>query len=190
MAFIKSGWLWRQSSFLRRWKKYWFDLWIDGNLIYYPDETRQNIESSVLVKYNCMNVRVGTECGDIRPPDGSSQGSLLTVELRDRSKLVLCAESEDDALAWKMALLEAKTYPVYVYDPYNDHYQTVPINAHQAVYINHEYGGQGYAPGVTHVIVRENPYRHTYGEHLALGMLAGAATGSALSSLFWMPCWF
>ncbi|CAJ0958282.1 unnamed protein product [Ranitomeya imitator] len=37
MALVKSGWLWRQSSVLRRWKKQWFDLWMDGALVYYPD---------------------------------------------------------------------------------------------------------------------------------------------------------
>lgn len=32
------------------------------------------------------------------------------------------------------------------------------------------------APGVTHVIVREDPYRVS-GDQMALGLLAGAATG-------------
>lgn len=45
------------------------------------------------------------------------------------------------------------------------------------------------APGVTHVIVREDPYRVS-GDQMALGLLAGAATGAALGSFMWMPCWF
>ncbi|XP_063807253.1 pleckstrin homology domain-containing family B member 1 isoform X2 [Pseudophryne corroboree] len=188
MAVVKSGWLWRQSSLLRRWKRHWFDLWMDGGLVYYTDESRQNMEEQILLKSNCVNVKSGQECGDMLPPEGSCQDFLLTVEMRDRSKLYLCAESEDDAVAWKMALEDARFHPVHVYNPYDDNYQTVPVNAHQAVYIDHGYCGRGYAPGLTHVIVRDD--RDAYGEQMALGLLAGALTTSALSSLIWLPCWF
>ena len=44
-------------------------------------------------------------------------------------------------------------------------------------------------PGVTHVVVREDPC-YSAGAPLAMGMLAGAATGAALGSLMWSPCWF
>ncbi|XP_053561581.1 pleckstrin homology domain-containing family B member 1 [Bombina bombina] len=144
MALVKSGWLWRQSSLLKRWKKEWYDLWLDGNFVNYTDDSRQNMEQQTPLKHNCVDVKVGQECEDISPPEGSNQGSLLVVQMRDHSKLLLCAESEDDALAWKMTLLDAQTYPVYVYNPYDDDYQTVPLDAHQAVYINHGYGCHGY----------------------------------------------
>ncbi|OCT93355.1 pleckstrin homology domain-containing family B member 1 [Xenopus laevis] len=186
MALVKSGWLWRQSCVLRRWKKHWFDLWLDGNLLYYPDENRRTVEDRFPMKYNCVNVRAGQECGDILPPDGSTQESLVTVELRDRSNLLLCAESEDDAVAWQMALMDTQFYPVNVYDPYDDHYQAVPFNAHHAAYTNQGYYGHGYVP----FIVRDDPYRYSYGEQTEQGILAGAVTGSALRSLVWLPCWF
>ncbi|XP_018428055.1 PREDICTED: pleckstrin homology domain-containing family B member 1 [Nanorana parkeri] len=188
MALVKSGWLWRQSSLLRRWKKHWFDLWMDGGLVYYPDDSRQNIEERITLKYNCLNVQSGQECGEIQPPEGSHQNSLVTVELRDRARLLLCAESEDDAVAWKISLQDMKSTPVYFYNPYDDYYQTVPMNAHHAVYVNHGYCGPGYGPGMTQVVVRDQ--RDTFGEQMALGLLAGAITSSALSSLIWMPCWF
>lgn len=44
-------------------------------------------------------------------------------------------------------------------------------------------------PGVTHVVVREDPC-YSAGAPIAMGMLAGAATGAALGSLMWSPCWF
>ncbi|KAM9321671.1 pleckstrin homology domain-containing family B member 1 [Gastrophryne carolinensis] len=189
MALVKSGWLWRQSSVLRRWKKHWFDLWLDGGLVYYPDDSRGSMEERIPLKHNCLNVRAGDECGELEPPEGSELISLLTIDLRDRARLLLCAESEDDAVAWKMAIEEVQAQPVYVYNPYDDYYQTVGPNAHHAVYVNHGYYGQGYAPGMPHIVVRDE--RSTFGEHMALGMLAGAATTSALSSaLFWLPCWF
>ncbi|KAM9170423.1 pleckstrin homology domain-containing family B member 1 isoform 2-T2 [Pangshura tecta] len=127
---------------------------------------------------------------NVQPPEGKSRDCLMTIVLRDGSKVTLCAESEDDAVAWKMAVLEAKNTPVHMYDPYDDYYQTVPLDSHQTMYVSSGYYGTQYgAPGVTHVIVREDPYRVS-GDHMALGLLAGAATGAALGSFMWMPCWF
>uniref|UniRef100_K7G7L0 Pleckstrin homology domain containing B1 n=1 Tax=Pelodiscus sinensis TaxID=13735 RepID=K7G7L0_PELSI len=227
MALMKSGWLWRQSSILRRWKRNWFVLWLDGGLVYYQDETQRDLEGRIHIKFNCRDIKTGRECRDVQPPEGRSRDCLMTIVLRDGSKVTLCAESEDDAVAWKMALLEAKNTPgqsvaqprprlrrlcswlhcfyapwhlpcsqmpgalwVHMYDPYDDYYQTVPLDSHQAMYVSSGYYGTQYgAPGVTHVIVREDPYRVS-GDQMALGLLAGAATGAALGSFMWMPCWF
>ncbi|XP_060119703.1 pleckstrin homology domain-containing family B member 1-like [Heteronotia binoei] len=90
-----------------------------------------------------------------------------------------------------MAMLEAKATQVHLYDPYNDdYYQTVPLDSHQAMYVSSDYyGNQMGAPGMAHMIIREDPYRVS-GDQMALGLLAGAASGAALGSLMWMPCWF
>ncbi|XP_009474794.1 PREDICTED: pleckstrin homology domain-containing family B member 1 [Nipponia nippon] len=179
------------GSILRRWKRNWFVLYLDGSLVYYHDATQRDMDGRIHVKYSCRDVRTGRECRDVQPPEGKTRDCLLTVVLRDGSKTTLCAESEDDAIAWKMAVLEAKSTPVHVYDPYDDdYYQTVPLDSHQTAYISSgHYGPQYGAPGVTHVIVREDPYRVS-GDQMALGLLAGAATGAALGSFMWMPCWF
>uniref|UniRef100_A0A8B9EKA8 Pleckstrin homology domain containing B1 n=1 Tax=Anser cygnoides TaxID=8845 RepID=A0A8B9EKA8_ANSCY len=118
---------------------------------------------------------------DVQPPEGKSRECLLTVVLRDGSKTTLCAESEDDAVAWKMAVLEAKSTPV--------RFLRAPKKRRHRTGFGYRGGGGGGAPGVTHVIVREDPYRVS-GDQMALGLLAGAATGAALGSFMWMPCWF
>ncbi|XP_032075581.1 pleckstrin homology domain-containing family B member 1 [Thamnophis elegans] len=126
----------------------------------------------------------------IQPPEGKTRECLMCIVQRDGPKTMLCAESEDDALAWKMAIMEAKGTQVHLYDPYDDYYQTVPLDSHQAMYVSSDYHGYSYvAPGTTHVIIREDPYRVS-GDQMALGLLAGAATGAALGSFMWMPCWF
>ncbi|KAF1459686.1 Pleckstrin homology domain-containing family B member 1, partial [Spheniscus demersus] len=117
MALVKSGWLWRQSSILRRWKRNWFVLYLDGSLVYYHDETQRDMDGRIHIKYSCRDVRTSRECRDVQPPDGKSRDCLLTVVLRDGSKTTLCAESEDDAVAWKMAVLEAKSTPVRLHPP-------------------------------------------------------------------------
>ncbi|NXS64513.1 PKHB1 protein, partial [Brachypteracias leptosomus] len=189
MALVKSGWLWRQSSILRRWKRNWFVLYLDGSLVYYHDETQRDMDGRIHIKFSCRDVKTGRECKDVQPPEGRSRACLMTLQLRDGSKTTLCAESEDDALAWKMAVLEAKSTPVRLHPP---------KEGHQAQGWGGEMGVSQLstplfsclaAPGVTHVIVREDPYRVS-GDQMALGLLAGAATGAALGSFMWMPCWF
>ncbi|NXV52292.1 PKHB1 protein, partial [Uria aalge] len=184
MALVKSGWLWRQSSILRRWKRNWFVLYLDGSLVYYHDETQRDMDGRIHIKYSCRDVRTGRECRDVQPPEGKSRDCLLTIVLRDGSKTTLCAESEDDAVAWKMAVLEAKSTPVRLHPPKTgapSRHGLRAGTAHSPFCLA--------APGVTHVIVREDPYRVS-GDQMALGLLAGAATGAALGSFMWMPCWF
>nr|XP_036882176.1 pleckstrin homology domain-containing family B member 1 isoform X2 [Manis javanica] len=111
MALVRGGWLWRQSSILRRWKRNWFALWLDGTLGYYRDETAQDEEDRVLIHFNVRDIKIGKECHDVQPPEGRSRDGLLTVNLREGSRLHLCAETQDDAIAWKTALLEANSTP-------------------------------------------------------------------------------
>uniref|UniRef100_A0A8C2MV56 Pleckstrin homology domain containing, family B (evectins) member 1 n=1 Tax=Cricetulus griseus TaxID=10029 RepID=A0A8C2MV56_CRIGR len=98
MALVRGGWLWRQSSILRRWKRNWFALWLDGTLGYYHDETAQDEEDRVLIHFNVRDIKVGQECHDVQPPEGRSRDGLLTVNLREGSRLHLCAETRDDAM--------------------------------------------------------------------------------------------
>ncbi|KAG8137100.1 hypothetical protein E2320_005641 [Naja naja] len=70
-------------------------------------------------------------------------------------------------------------FQVHLYDPYDDYYQTVPLDSHQAMYVSSDYYGNPYV----------DPHRVS-GDQMALGLLAGAATGAALGSFMWMPCWF
>uniref|UniRef100_A0A2K6F8F1 PH domain-containing protein n=1 Tax=Propithecus coquereli TaxID=379532 RepID=A0A2K6F8F1_PROCO len=207
MAFVKSGWLLRQSTILKRWKKNWFDLWLDGHLIYYDDQTRQSIEDKVHMPVDCINIRVGHECRDIQPPDGKSKDCMLQIVCRDGKTISLCAESTDDCLAWKFTLQDSRTNTVswfqyclsngpisfqqaYGYGPYGGAYpagtQVVYAANGQAFAVPYQYpyaGLYGQQP-TNQVIIRER-YRDSDSD-LALGMLAGAATGMALGSLFWV----
>uniref|UniRef100_A0A8C4RG67 Pleckstrin homology domain containing B1 n=1 Tax=Erpetoichthys calabaricus TaxID=27687 RepID=A0A8C4RG67_ERPCA len=189
-----SGQLWKISfylgSVLHRWKKSWVDIWMDGNLVYYQDESRKDYEGRIHLKQKCTAVRVGQECADVQPPEGMTRDCLLMVCVKGGCNLTLCANSADEALAWKLTLQEARKNPVYVYDPYEDSYHTVPLDGHNAVYISpgHGYLGMTCQYGPHHVVVHQEPC-FSMGEQVALGMLAGMATGAALRSLMWMPFW-
>ncbi|XP_015451079.1 pleckstrin homology domain-containing family B member 2 isoform X5 [Pteropus alecto] len=114
MTVVKSGWLLRQSTILKRWKKNWFDLWSDGHLIYYDDHTRQSVEDKVHMPVDCINIRTGHECRDIQPPDGKPKDCMLQIVCRDGKTISLCAESMDDCLAWKFTLQDSRTNTAYV----------------------------------------------------------------------------
>ncbi|XP_011366032.1 pleckstrin homology domain-containing family B member 2 isoform X4 [Pteropus medius] len=190
MTVVKSGWLLRQSTILKRWKKNWFDLWSDGHLIYYDDHTRQSVEDKVHMPVDCINIRTGHECRDIQPPDGKPKDCMLQIVCRDGKTISLCAESMDDCLAWKFTLQDSRTNTAYGYGPYSGAYppgtQVVYAENGQAYAVSYQYpyaGLYGQQPA-NQVIIRER-YQDNDSD-LALGMLAGAATGMALGSLFWV----
>ncbi|XP_038159558.1 pleckstrin homology domain-containing family B member 1 isoform X1 [Cyprinodon tularosa] len=184
MALLKSGWLWRQTAILKRWKLNWCDLWIDGSLCFYKSDNRRELEQRVGLKATCIDVRSGLECGGVSPPEGIPRENLITIHLRDGSTLNLGANSEDECLAWKLTLLETRRNPVFTYDPYDDSYQAIPLSSYHTVYIT-----PGAGPGTHQVIVQRDPFDGV-AESVALGILAGMAAGAAMRSFLWMPFFF
>uniref|UniRef100_A0A671SVT7 Pleckstrin homology domain-containing family B member 2-like n=1 Tax=Sinocyclocheilus anshuiensis TaxID=1608454 RepID=A0A671SVT7_9TELE len=205
MAFVKSGWLHRQSTILRRWKRNWFDLWSDGRLVFYDDQQRRDMEDEIHMKVDCINIRNASACRDLMPPEGKSKDSLLQIVCRDGRVISICADSADDALCVTEIVQHPQvgfaedivasapppyselnpTPQVFCPDGYGGYVPHPPPYATQMVYSadGQQYAvAYPYAPGVNHVIVQERR-RDDTGD-VALGMLAGAATGLALGSLF------
>ncbi|MEQ2276131.1 hypothetical protein XENORESO_014349, partial [Xenotaenia resolanae] len=123
------------AAILKRWKLNWCDLWIDGSLCFYKTDNRRELEQRVGLKTTCIDVHSGLECGGVSPPESNPRENLITVHLRGGSTLNLCANSEDESLAWKLTLLETRRSPVFTYDPYDDSYQAIPLNGYHTVYI-------------------------------------------------------
>ncbi|KAM9317330.1 pleckstrin homology domain-containing family B member 2 [Gastrophryne carolinensis] len=207
MAYVKSGWLLRQSTILKRWKKNWFDLWTNGYLIYYSDQERQDMEEKILMQLDCVNIRVGNDCKDVTLPEGKSKDCCLQIVCHEGRVVNLIAENEDERLAWETALRDARTktllYDEGVFGPappysqfdapppygYEQHPGGYPAQGAQVIYTR---DGQAYTSypcpqqgpgGTNHIIIRERYYDND--GDMAMGMLAGAATGMALGSLFW-----
>ncbi|XP_072516883.1 pleckstrin homology domain-containing family B member 2 isoform X2 [Salminus brasiliensis] len=207
MAFVKSGWLHRQSTILRRWKKNWFDLWSDGRLIFYDDQQRRDMEDEIHMKVDCINIRNASACRELTPPEGKSKEALLQIVCRDGRVISLCADSADDALAWTMALQDARTNTVVVPPQFGFTQEVVAsappsyaeLNPTPQVYYPDQYGGYvphpppytshvvysaaAYPPREANHVIIEDRRRDDAGD-MALGMLAGAATGLAIGSLF------
>ncbi|KAJ7992932.1 hypothetical protein DPEC_G00267200 [Dallia pectoralis] len=193
MSIRKSGFLHRQSTILRRWKWNWFDLWSDGQLVFYDDQHRQEMEDDINMKVDCINIRSATACHDLNPPEGRRRDALIQIVCRDGRVISICGDTADDALAWTMALQDARIRSVYVPDAYGDYAPVSPgtqiiYTAHgQSYAVANPYEYQGAYPmrnpqEINEVIVHER--QRDDGGDVALSMLAGAATGLALGSLF------
>lgn len=178
---MKSGWLWRKTPMLKRWKLNWCDLWIDGSLVFYKSDDRRDYETRIGLKNACINVKSGLECAGVLPPDSHPRENLLVVNMRDSSDLVLCANSEDEALAWNLTIMEARRSTVLVYDPHDDSYQRVRMDNYNNVYVTPNNAG------AQHIYIHHQPYEDGIAESVALGLLAGMAAGAAMRSFFWMP---
>ncbi|TSK53714.1 Pleckstrin homology domain-containing family B member 2 [Bagarius yarrelli] len=149
MAFVKSGWLHRQSTILRRWKKNWFDLWSDGRLVFYDDQQRRDMEDELHMRVDCINIRNANACRDLTPPEGKGREALLQIVCRDGRVISLCAESADDALAWTVALQDARINTVVAPPQFGFNQEVIAsappsyaeLNPTPQVYYPDQYGG-------------------------------------------------
>lgn len=67
------------GSILRRWKRNWFVLYLDGSLVYYHDETQRDMDGRIHIKYSCRDVRTGRECRGEQSPAAPIPVSPLVV---------------------------------------------------------------------------------------------------------------
>uniref|UniRef100_A0A3B1JLM3 Pleckstrin homology domain containing, family B (evectins) member 2 n=1 Tax=Astyanax mexicanus TaxID=7994 RepID=A0A3B1JLM3_ASTMX len=186
MAFVKSGWLHRQGTILRRWKKNWFDLWSDGRLTFYDDQQRRDMEDEIHMKVDCINIRNASAC------------RAWTMALQDARINTVVAPpqfgfAQEVVASAPPSYAELNPTPqVYYPDQYGGYVpQPPPPYTSHVVY---SAGGQLYTYAspyqypaspmreVNHVVI-EDRRRDDAGD-MALGMLAGAATGLAIGSLF------
>jgi len=210
-SIAKSGWLFRRSTVLKRWKKSWIVLFRNGRLAYYDDPYSSTAEDLIDIP-NERAIIVGPDyCRDVEPPLGKLNDLLFGVKTRARV-WHMCADDKDDLMAWKLALQEAL--------------QAFQQNAHSAsgqgayagyVLPSNEYGYGNYGngqytvyapPGSTVTVTDRGPviyqpdgrvvyvfeqhpyYRNYCGRNAGLGLLTGAALGSMLFWPWWGMWWW
>uniref|UniRef100_A0A3P9M1G1 Pleckstrin homology domain containing, family B (evectins) member 2 n=1 Tax=Oryzias latipes TaxID=8090 RepID=A0A3P9M1G1_ORYLA len=208
MAVVKSGWLHRQSTILRRWKRNWFDLWADGRLVFYNDQQRRDMEDDIHMRVSCINIRNSAACQEHGPWRFKMPG--LTWWLQPR-------RSASHRKSWNRLLPPTRNTPthrftlqarmeiirLFLSTPHRlctllkGHHTplliriSTKVSFYTACVLQLQMREGGSKPGplwcfpgaaVNHVVIRERQ-REDAGD-VALGMLAGAATGLALGSLF------
>lgn len=103
---MKSGWLLRQSKYLKKWKRAWFVLYSSGRLSYFEDEQSQTAKDHIHIPAEKAQIVVGEYCG-IEPPEGHSAKLLMAVRSNHKT-WCLCAENGDDLMAWKLSFEDAQ----------------------------------------------------------------------------------
>ncbi|KAL3847441.1 hypothetical protein ACJMK2_018348 [Sinanodonta woodiana] len=206
LSIAKAGWLYRQSSILKRWKHNWFVLYQNGDLAFFESQDSLQYEERFFISRDCVAIKTGVKC-NFNPPENGSKESLLMVELRDNIELRLCAETPDDMRAWQIAIEEARVlrphtspppayhggdflgrtmypYPGQIF--YGPHAPPYVVNSasgsDQRVIIPQDPNN----PNSTQIVyVQDYPhyYRGYDGTDVALGMMAGAALGT----MMWGP---
>lgn len=118
----KAGWLMRQSTILKRWKKEWFALTIDGYLRYFETPDKLIGLDTINLPNDALRIRVRS---DVRTeaPTGYSQDFLIQIENRKKDDWIICAENVDEMLAWQMALEQARV--MHTQNPQQP-YQQIP----------------------------------------------------------------
>lgn len=110
----KAGWLYRQcnlnslllsslfilkkclASFLKKWKKYWFSLSVEGYLRYFESPDNSVAKKTISIPNDVIAIKTGADV-DNKAPDSSSQASMIKLILRENN-WILCAEDIDDML--------------------------------------------------------------------------------------------
>lgn len=198
----KSGWLYRQSTVLKKWKKNWVELYRDGHLKYYENECSPNAEDIIFMPTECLTVKVGLQVEAVQPPEGYGIQNLLAVVTSTGKTWVFCGESLDDMRAWQLALEQARLFGMHPQIPhppsylpaYNPGYLSAYSGDSSVSYMPqfayppptyYGYHGPQYmapTPGQT-VVYHPDRYYRPDGTDIAMGMLGGATVGS----LMWGP---
>ncbi|CAK8684241.1 unnamed protein product [Clavelina lepadiformis] len=210
---LKAGWLLRQSTILKKWKRNWFVLYGDGNLTYYENDDRHDRVGNFSVPVSCVGIKTALEC-TVNPPEDRTYGCLLKFVSRENDHVTVCAYNSDEALAWKMMVepfmrqhptpgqpmpvsTTTRTTTVCRYPvPYLGSRYRVRQNVPVYYYPNHgpvqiSYNGQGQPyyvhphTQVVHVVREDDPYYYRDGS-LVFGLAAGAMLGAAM----WSPLWW
>lgn len=84
------------ASVLKRWKKEWFALSIDGYLRHFENPNKLRSEDTLHMPTDAMRILVGSDV-DTSAPSGRSNDSLIKIQTRD-SDWILCAENVDEML--------------------------------------------------------------------------------------------
>jgi len=166
MAFeiAKAGWLYRQSSILRRWKRNWFVLYQDGNLKYFEDPDRPVAEDAVYMPISCLSINTAKQVQNIQPPQQFHHSCLMEINLREKDAWILCAETPDDMLAWQFALDEARSQPRHQLPPPYSQSHPAPPSYQPPASCYRGFPGHVIARPGQHIVAQPGQTIHVTGE--------------------------
>lgn len=129
----------RESSVMKRWKRNFFVFYADGNLAYFEDVSLQNRIGNFNMVTNCQSIKTALECRK-EPPEGKKHGCLMTIIAKNGDDMLVCAESVDDAIAWKMTIEQ----PLFIAQQRHQRNQHYPVQPGQPMYPQQQTPGPTY----------------------------------------------
>lgn len=168
---VNAGWLYRKSTFFRKWKKQWFVLLKTGELLYYDSPDSREPEDRRMMYAVCGGIRTGEQECHHKPPDGVPPSCLLLLEMRDvTGKLEdwkMCAESTDDLYTWKLVLTEAKENNPFLQQRQQPYQHTIHSGRAGDMQVNApQYVVHAPAPLPTPIVVEDDPMMRHYNRRM------------------------
>ena len=192
---VKAGWLMRQTTMMKKWKREWFILTKDARLRRMSSPEKQYEKADdVFHLERCRELRVGANqvAYNIEPPSGSTRDAMMQLVSSEGDVWTLCAESSDDLLAWQTSFDDVRQSCIERMQQQQAQYANVrlPPGRYDFAYYPGIYQGpyphQTYRnpDGSTHTVVYVDRNAR-YGSGSAVA--AGALTGLAIGSMMWWP---
>ncbi len=85
-----------KASFLKRWKRYWFSLSVDGYLRYFESPDNLIAKKTIHVPTKIIAIKTGLDV-EAKAPEGKKNEYMLKLETREDS-WILCADDVDSLL--------------------------------------------------------------------------------------------
>lgn len=186
----------------------WLALSVDGILREFDSPDHPIANHSLSVPGEVTRIKLGREC-DTQAPPGLGAEQLMRLCAHKEQSWTLCCDSVDEALAWQLALEQARVFqqqqpprrgnvpPVPAY--LEETFASAPHGTYPMYYGGGSYSGaypsrvvfDTRGQPITVVYVPQQPYYYDryYGGG-GMGLLGGAALASMFMwPLFWPMCW-
>lgn len=110
MEVAKAGWLLKRSGILKRWKKYWFALTIDGYFRCFESPDDLIAKQTLIMSSEVVSISIGGDVEGVPPPETHRSEDLIKINAATarNDSWILCADNLDDMLAWQLALEQAR----------------------------------------------------------------------------------
>ncbi|KAL4221350.1 Pleckstrin y domain [Mactra antiquata] len=109
VVLLKAGFIHRQKTLFKRWRKVWMVVSLGGNLKCFSSKKSSSPQKVWNLKKDLVMIKFGKQCRSLLPPADIGTDCLMELHFTGGRKLSLCAKDVDSASLWKQALTRAQS---------------------------------------------------------------------------------
>ncbi|KAK3105180.1 hypothetical protein FSP39_019063 [Pinctada imbricata] len=109
VVIIKAGYIFRQKTFFRKWKKSWLVVCLGGAVRVYRNRNSKKPQKSYNIKQDCIVIKTGRQCHYLLPPNGVDSQGLIELVLTGDRAVKLCGQDPEIAMMWLHAFQRAQS---------------------------------------------------------------------------------